>query len=570
MATSKKRHSIPGSERTPMPGARAVKAADPDERIQVTVAVRSRVSDAAAEAAMYKQARKLPRDRRYLTREELAENQGADPDDIAKVETFAQNHHLTVVEASPGKRAVKLAGRVADMNAAFGVSLKQFRSRAVSYRGRTGPVTVPAELAGVVIAVHGLDNRPAAKPRYRALGAKKSGKHPASGPPKKKKPGGVAPRNAPDGSFSVPEIAKLYGFPAGLDGTGQCIGLIELNSPADPRFPTQNVGAGYTTSDLNKFFSKLGLATPTVIAVGIDGGGNIPTVNPDADGEVTLDVEVAGAIAPGATIVVYFAPNTDKGFIDALGAAVHDTVHKPSVISISWGGPEDFSKKTFLDGISRALLDASQVGVTVCVAAGDSGSSDLDPQDADGQPHADFPASSPFALACGGTKMHGSGTTITSESVWNEGRDGGSTGGGVSNKFAIPAYQKGAKVPKSPSGKSGRGVPDVSGVADPLTGYQVVIAGKSKPPIGGTSAVAPLWAGLVARINQKLAAAKKPTVGFVNTLLYGGPLAGALRDIVKGDNDIDGNLNKYAAKAGWDPCTGLGSPNGAKLLNALT
>jgi kumamolisin len=207
--------------------------------------------------------------------------------------------------------------------------------------------------------------------------------------------------------------------------------------------------------------------------------------------------------------------------------------------------------------------------VTVCVAAGDSGSSDLDEQDSDGRPHADFPASSPFALGCGGTALRGTGTTIESETVWNEGRNGGSTGGGVSNVFPLPSYQSGAHVPKSPSSKSGRGVPDVSGVADPATGYQVVIAGKTKPPMGGTSAVAPLWAGLIALINQKLAAAGKPTAGFLNPLLYG-TLVGALRDIVTGDNDIDGNLSKYAAKAGWDPCTGLGSPNGAKLLSDLT
>ena len=569
MAASKNRHTIPGSDRIPMPGAKAGKAADPEERIEVTVSLRSRVDNAAVEAEIYKQASKLPKDRVYLTREALAANQGAHPEDITKVEAFAHTHHLTVVESSIGKRSVKLAGRIGDLSKAFGVALKKYQSKTVTYRGRTGTLSVPAELAGIVEGVHGLDNRPAAKPHYRALGAKKSGKHRAPSSAAKKKPAAATPKNASDGSFSVLEIATLYGFPSGLDGSGQCIGLIELNTPLDPRIPTKNVGAGFTTSDLDKFFSKLGLATPTVVSVSVDGGGNIPILNPDADGEVTLDIEVAGAIAPGATIAVYFAPNTDKGFIDALNSAVHDTVRKPSVISISWGGPEDFSKETFRDGINRALSDAAQLGVTVCVAAGDSGSSDLDEQFSDGKPHADFPASSPFALGCGGTALQGSGTTITSETVWNGGRKGGATWGGVSNVCPIPSYQSGSSVPDSPTGTKGRGVPDVSGVADPATGYQVVIAGKTTPPMGGTSAVAPLWAGLIALINQKLAAAGKPPVGFLNPLLYG-PLAGDLRDIVTDNNDIDGDLGNYSAKVGWDPCTGLGSPNGAKLLNDLT
>jgi kumamolisin len=283
-----------------------------------------------------------------------------------------------------------------------------------------------------------------------------------------------------------------------------------------------------------------------------------------------LDIEVAGAVAPRANIAVYFAPNTDQGFIDALTTAVHDNVRKPSVVSISWGAQEEAWTQQALTAFDQALQDAAALGVTVCCAAGDDGSSDIrDASERDGKPHVDFPAASPFALACGGTKLLGSGITITSEVVWNEGDSG--TGGGVSNHFARPAYQAHANVPKSPAGKTGRGVPDIAGDADPQTGYQVRLVGGENTVIGGTSAVAPLWAGLIALLNQKLTSLGKPVVGFCNPFLYNSlsQSAVALHDITEGNNDIEG-LGKYKARKGWDACTGLGTPNGAKLLAALS
>lgn len=285
---------------------------------------------------------------------------------------------------------------------------------------------------------------------------------------------------------------------------------------------------------------------------------------------MALDIEVAGALAPGAQIAVYFAPNTTAGFIDAVNAAVHDSVRKPAVISISWGGPEDGNPQQYLDGMAQAFADAAILGVTVCAASGDNGSADEAQQGWDKKPHVDFPSSAPYALGCGGTKLLGSGTKISSEVVWNEGTRGGATGGGVSNYFLKPPYQSKAKVPLSPQKKNGRGVPDVSADADPYTGYQVFVGGKAAV-YGGTSAVAPLWAGLIACMNQRLTAKKGKAAGFLNPLLYAltAP-SGALNDITSGNNDIYGSLKGlYRAGPGWDPCTGVGSPNGAKLLKAL-
>lgn len=556
-----------------MDGAKDVGAINPKEEAEVTLRVRSRMDGAALQQRLEASASKPPSERTYLSRAEFAQSHGASPDDLTKIDQFAHDHHLTVVESSVPKRIVRLRGTLADLQTAFGVTLRRYRSKQVAYRGHAGPVYVPKELAGIVEGVFGLDDRPAAKPHYLRLdglnaAAAMAKAKKATAKSAKKTIHRIAPKAARGGSFSVSEILKLYRFPPALDGTGQTIALLELNTPTDPSQTNQKAGAGYTNSDLNAFFSKLKLKTPAITPVSVDGGANLPGLNPDADGEVTLDIEVAGAAAPGARIAVYFAPNTDKGFIDAVTAAVHDEVRKPTVLSISWGGPEDSASKQFLDGVNSAISDASLIGMTVCVASGDSGSSDL--SSSDGRPHVDFPASSPYSLACGGTALTGKNSTITSELVWNEGRQGGAGGGGVSTKFSLPDYQKNTSVAKSPAGKDGRGVPDVAGNADPQTGYQIILTGKELV-IGGTSAVAPLWAGLVARINQQLAKNGSGGAGLLNTMLYQLPAGpDALRDITEGNNDIDGNLGVYSAATGWDACTGLGTPNGEALLQALT
>jgi kumamolisin len=267
--------------------------------------------------------------------------------------------------------------------------------------------------------------------------------------------------------------------------------------------------------------------------------------------------------------VVYFAPNTDAGFLDAVSTAAHADP-TPAAISISWGQSEDQWTPQARTAFDQALQDAAALGVTTTVAAGDDGSSD---RVGDGRPHVDFPASSPHALACGGTRLEADATTGTvhSETVWNNGRGGGATGGGVSAVFPLPSWQTGVGVPSgaggtdaggAANGPGGRGVPDVSAVADPQTGYRVRVDGQDTV-IGGTSAVAPLWAALVARLVQSTG---KP-LGLAQPALYDsirtGQVAAGFRDITVGDNGA------FAAAPGWDACTGLGVPNGASLLSAL-
>jgi kumamolisin len=309
---------------------------------------------------------------------------------------------------------------------------------------------------------------------------------------------------------------------------------------------------------LKTYFESLGMAPPSLVSVSVDHGRNHASGGANGpDGEVMLDIEVAGAVAPGAKLVAYFSPNTDAGFLDAVTTAIHDTTHKPSVISISWGGPESSWTAQAITAFDQAFQDAAALGVTVCVAAGDNGSGD---GVTDGANHVDFPASSPHVLACGGTSLQASGNAISSETVWNDGANGGAGGGGISTAFTtVPTWQSGLSAALTAGGSvalTGRGVPDVAGDADPETGYQVRVDG-SNTVIGGTSAVAPLWAGLIARLN----ASRGTPLGFVNPLLYGAPAA--FNDIVSGNNGA------YAAAKGWDACTGMGSPIGAALAKLL-
>jgi len=411
----------------------------------------------------------------YHTRDEFAVLHGADPVDIASIEAFAHDNGLTVSERSAARRSVVLKGTAENMQKAFGTTLAHYDTPAGGYRGRTGSVTIPANLQGVVTAVLGLDNRPVAKPHLRRADAAKA-----------------------SAGFAPTQVAQAYSFPAGATGAGQTIGIIEL-------------GGGYSTADLNTYF---GAHAPTVTSVSVDGGANQPGVDTDSDGEVMLDIEVAGSVAPGARIVVYFAPNTDQGFHDAITTAVQDTVNKPSVISISWGGPEDSWTPQASTAMLEACTDGAGVGVTITAAAGDNGASD---GLSDGKLHVDLPACLPPVLGCGGTKLTLSGTAIKTEVVWNElAAKEGATGGGVSDIQPIPTYQAHAGVPvQKATNFAGRGVPDVAGDADPVTGYKVRVDGQNTV-IGGTSAVAPLWAGLIALINQEMGKA----VGFVQPALY--------------------------------------------------
>jgi hypothetical protein len=498
-----------------------------------------------------------------ISPEEFAARHGASDDDLKRVADFAGSRQLRVVAPNVNRRTVVVSGTVGAMSAAFGVDLQRYEGAdKQSYRGREGFIHVPAELADVIQGVFGLDNR--------TIGGTNTAGRPGATlerPPagRDNLPGGGVNVGDPPNTnvLTVPQVAQLYDFPAG-NATGQTIGLLE-------------VFGGYQHSDIQTFFTNQGLAVPTIVDVSVDGATNQP--GGPADQEVVLDICVAGAIGQGATIAVYFAPATQQGWVDAIARAVHPmgTDPVPSVISISdyiANGDDSATLSAegvttaFVNAVGQAFQDAALFGITVLVASGDTGS---DSKVGDGNAHVQYPASDPWITSCGGTTVGNVAGSSFAEIAWNDSFFGGfvgATGGGISDLFALPGYQAGAGIPLSvnPGQNQGRGVPDIAGNASPNSGYDIWLNGSVVPAGGnGTSAVAPLYAGLVALWNASLG----QKVGFLNPLLYALNGTGVIRDIADGGTNALNGAPGYTCGPGWDGCTGLGVIDGALFLAAL-
>ncbi|MDQ3013239.1 MAG: S53 family peptidase [Acidobacteriota bacterium] len=540
MIEQKGRIAIAGSRRRAARASRKSGAADPNKIIEVLLLLRHCQAGGKLPSSEELGAR-FPRQRHYLSRAEFAARHGADSDDIALIQAFAAERALQVTQTHVARRSITLKGTAAKLGAAFGVELACYEGPDGSFIAHDEEVSVPSWLASIVEGVFGLDTRPIARPHLRH--SRISPQDTAA-----QDTAGSSAANTP--YLTPPQVAERYNFPADANGDGQCIAIVEL-------------GGGYFDTDLQGYFEWLGLSEPSVTAVSVAGATNQPTGNKNSyDGEVMLDIEVAGAAAPGAHLAVYFAPNNERGFIEAVSTAIHDSDNHPSVLSISWGEDESFWSDSAMASFNQILSEAVALGVTVCASSGDYGSSD---GVNDGAAHVSFPASSPYVLACGGTSLTDGGDN-QNEVVWNDlAYGGGASGGGVSGAFPLPDYQQAADVPTSSTApdKPGRGVPDVAGLADPQSAYLVRVDGLTTL-IGGTSAVAPLWAALIARINQVLGQSLIAPVGYFNPLLYGQlTQAAVMQNITTGSNGV------YQAQPGWDACTGLGTPNGVKLLDAL-
>ncbi len=531
---------LPGSRRTLLPGSRSAGPIDKSEMASLTISLRSTGDLPALEKRVYEQSNLPLEQRDYLSREAFAQQYGAGDEDLDLVEQLAQKHDLMVVYRRPAERSIVLRGGLGDLLAAFPADLQMYHHSSGPYRGRHGEIYIPDHLNEIVTGVFGYDTRA----RHRSPNRRKI--MAAAGP------GG-------QNGVAATEYAKRYNFPTkfngkSLDGSGQTIAIIEL-------------GGGFRTSDLQVFFKEIQAPLPSVVSISVDHAGNHPTAANSDDGEVMLDIEVAGAVAPKANFAVYFAPNNgDQGFVDAISAAVHDTQRKPSVLSISWGGPEESNDQQGVKKFHDLFVAAAAMGVTICVASGDHGTADLDVLHWDGKIHVDHPSVDDLVLSCGGTQIDGG-----KDVVWNDGtpfdknsQDGGgwASGGGISEMFGVPAYQANAGLPDSiATGKPGRGVPDIAMSA---TNYFVRVD-RSEGASGGTSAVAPLMAALIALLNQ----GKQRNVGFLNPFLYANAANGVVHDVTVGTNAIQGTLEGYDARVGWDACTGLGTPDGIAILNKL-
>ncbi len=547
--------TLPGSNRPVRPGARVLGSAGPDEWIELVIKIRRKkpLPDPAIRPA------------KSLTRDELGAQYGADPADMTRVRNLLAGLGMTILKEDPISCSIRAGAAAELIEKIFLVKLFHYSHESGNYRGRKGELHIPSALAGIITGVFGLDNRRLVKRR-----------------PLKKKATtlGLAQRAAASRAWFYPaELASIYAFPEG-NGQGQTVGVLEF-------------GGGYFSADLVTFCKNANVSMPAVRTISVN---NAPTDQKDgAEGEVMLDVEILAGVCPAAAIAVYFSTFDEAGWVDAIDTAVHDKANPLTVLSVSWGYAEDAPggwSAGAIDAINDTLQAAALLGVTICVAAGDDGSDD---QVGDGHAHVDFPSSSPFVLAVGGTSLQAKGTTVVKEVAWKDGDglrqdNGGSTGGGVSVHFPRPSWQTVQIASVNPGSIDGRVVPDVAADASANTGYWTVVDGQGGVS-GGTSAAAPLWASLIARINASLGSGA--TVGYLSPLLYqgvpgGGPAsndssrhaghevlessqtlgATGCRDIVSGNNNT-ASVGGYSAGPGFDAVTGWGAPQGTALLNGL-
>jgi kumamolisin len=476
-----------------------------------------------------------------ISHDEFAAEHGADPKEMEAVAAAAKAHGLEVIKSKVSTRSVEVRGTVDAINNTFGVAMHDYDSPHGKYVSHEGLAHVPSEVGDYVEGTTGLDTRQVPAKHYSTA--------------RRQDPANTKP-------LTPQQVAQFYNFPAG-DGAGQTIGIYEMQ--------TSEGSAGYTVADLTGSFKAFGgrLKVPKPIDVSVDGVNNSGV----SDGETGLDITVAGAIAQGAKIAVYFTGGTSQSIIHALQRMIHPDAGDPvpSILSISYGwGPDDATANSFsaqeYTQMDQLFQDAANLSITVLVSSGDSGAF----IESKTQAQTSYPATEPWVIACGGTTIGNVTAKGFDEYVWNDtGAAGpGATGGGISAKFPVPSYQTGTKMPnRNGSNKPGRGIPDIAGNASENSGYMQVIGGGAAQPVGGTSAVAPLYAGLIALINANLGA----PVGFINPILYKIG-TGAYRDITgapgPANNSLEG-VTGYPAGAGWDACTGLGSVDGIALESRL-
>jgi len=527
---------VKGSERPVVRGAKRVGTVDPRSQIEVTLTLSGlRLPDADH----------LPT--KSLTPTEFQQQYGVSSADIDAITKSLAKYGLTVSRVLPATRSIKVTGTADQLQNAFRPQLGIYKDASgAEFRDRVGTYQVPKELAKIVTGVIGFGQRRVA--RRRAAVAKDVAALRPLGPQ---------------------DVETLYGFPQGT-AAQQTIAIAEF-------------GGGFFAEDLANYCGRHGRTVPTVNAIAVDAPAYtlkqilaLPDQarkdELDSSVEVMMDVEVIAGLCSNATINVYFSTFDQKGWVDILDRIIQD---RPVAISVSWGLAEDDPdwSQAARNAINERLNAAALMGITVCVASGDDGSGD---EETDNRCHVDFPASSPFVLGVGGTMIAGA-PRPANEVVWWEppGRrtphGGGATGGGVSALFPRPSWQK-VNIPSQNKGSIvGRVVPDVAAVAgDPL--YDLVIMGRDAPN-GGTSAAAPVWAALIARINANLQGNKQQR--FLAPLLYGSvagkPLgAQGCTDITSGNNVSHPQPGiGYSAGNGFDAVSGWGTPRGTNLVGLL-
>lgn len=491
--------AIPDTHRSVWPGTTpAAEVADGD--VWLTAWLRPRSGGALDVEHARTLGATLPSGRAYASRTDLAAQTTSDPKDVDVLQRYCARYGIEVVATH--WRSIILSGPIRKLIEAFGVTAAIYETPDKRrFRLRTDSLHAPPEIAAILRGLFGIHQWP----RSHAVGTLH---------------GDVTP-------LSAQEVAARYELPD-ADGSGQTVGVLQLRGAFRP-------------DDFTKCMQDQGVAAKLPTVRRTDNAELTHDVETAKDVESAIDTQIVGALAPAAQIVIYAAPDDERGVLDAIRTALFDDENRPSILSISFGFPEFLWTPVALAILDELFTVAALLGVSIFCASGDNGAE----MDYDGKPHVLAPASSPFAHACGATDI-----STGSDIAWNK------TGGGFSERFGVPPWQGVAtSVAAGYQVSPGRGVPDFA--AQVVPGYAVFFEG-TKFAMGGTSTVAPMWAALAARLNQRLG----HSLGFFAPLLYGSGDS-LFRDVTVGGND------RYHSNAGWNPCAGLGVPIGSVIERAL-
>jgi kumamolisin len=509
----------------------------PQTPLEVSVFVKSKASDGEIDREIQRIQQRVTG---FMNDAEFEQRFGANPESVRELRKFAQANGLSVSQVDTRSGRVVLRGTASQFSTAFACKLQEYEQPdGTVVRARVGALTVPKELAGHVDAVLGLDDRAKARTHFIKLNDEETS---AAFEPRSLfgyKPKAMLPT----------EVATLYKFPHATTGGGQNIALIELGGNPNP-------------ADYAKYYESHRMKIPQLNIITVDGAKVEPGKPHPANSELALDSEIIGAVAPDAVQNMIIAPNSERGFVDAIERAAFPREGEApnQAISISWGLNEKAWSAQGLLEMNNMFKKAWIRGIGVYAASGDDGA-----KDGTDTYQPDYPASDPYVTATGGTRLIGRNGEIAAETVWNNGKWSGSTGGGVSEIWNVPDYQRDVSVPPSANntGKPGRGVPDISGNADPRSGYIIRVDGKEST-IGGTSGVAPLYAALHARLAQAVGSSAPTQLGNLNPFFYRHGLQGGFfNDITDGDN------NGYKAGRGWDAASGWGSVRDGNRMLAM-
>ena len=535
-ACSAEVHFIKGHVPRIVAGLAPVRELDPTRRLDLAIGLPLRNREALTNLLQDLYDPASSNYHQYLSPQEFTDRFGPDKADYQAVVNFARSNHLVVTGTHANRMLLDVNAQVRDVERAFHLKLNVYQhpSEPRTFYSPAAEPLVDARLP--VLSIAGLDDFYLARPMdlRSQLNARLSDLHrrgTAAGSGSAPQPALNATGSGPSGTFLGLDFRAAYAPGIHLDGSGEAVGLVELDN--------------YYPGDITAYEQLAGLPQVVLTNVFVDGFNRPPGLN---NGEVALDIEMAIAMAPGLSRVIVYEGTVGN---DVLNRMATDNLARQLSCSWSFGHPIDATREQIFQQFAAQ-------GQSFFQASGDGGA-----YGSSGYP----PADDPFVTSVGGASL----STVSPRGAWSSETAWSGSGGGISGNYPIPVWQQAINMAANQGSQTMRNVPDVAAMAE--ANIWTIANNGEQGTVGGTSAAAPLWAGFAALVNQRAAAEHLPAIGFANPAIYAigqGPgYSMAFHDIVSGNNTNAGNPARFFATTGYDLCTGWGTPNGTNLVNAL-